>query len=206
MPEISSRIAIEEKKGIMQNPCMDDREIKSLIGANLRRLRESRRLKSSEAADMAGIPPGQYSRYENGRGISPKTLAHLCNVFQVDPIEFFRPVRGLGRVAENSDDYVSLTDPRLTEKIQVPDDSMSPKYEPGETIYVTRRSEPPRDGEYVLARLENGDSLIRQVHILKNGVLILRPLNPQKMPLLVNEPEVHLHPILATRPQESSKK
>jgi len=174
---------------------MDAAEIKQLIGSNLRRLREGRDLKGKELAEIMGVTPAQISRIEHGRGIGDDTLAALCNALHVDPLEFFRPIRGIGRVAESAAEYngIQLTaDPYTIE-----DDAMAPKYETGDVVYASR-SKRPDDGDYALARLDDGRSMVRKVHF-HDGKVLLRALSPSCKPLLMDEPSVRLYKIVGSK-------
>jgi Zn-dependent peptidase ImmA (M78 family)/DNA-binding XRE family transcriptional regulator len=70
-----------------------------LIGLNLRRIREFKKISQSEAAELAGISRAAYRNIENNESI-PKvsTLQAICNGLGVKLQELFVPVKTLEKV------------------------------------------------------------------------------------------------------------
>jgi len=65
--------------------------IATLISANIKRLRELKKLSQKEVSVSSNVPQGQYSRIENGK-VEPSvsTLEKLAAVFEVSVAEFFK--------------------------------------------------------------------------------------------------------------------
>jgi len=67
-----------------------DLEINRLIGKNLRRLRDSRKLSLSKFADIVGSTPQRISGIENGREPMGKAMMEkICGQLNVRPWEFY---------------------------------------------------------------------------------------------------------------------
>lgn len=67
---------------------MDD--IKTLLGVNLRKIRESRDLTREELAEITGKSPNNIAKIENGGiFVSAEMLADLCDALQISPSDLF---------------------------------------------------------------------------------------------------------------------
>jgi transcriptional regulator with XRE-family HTH domain len=67
------------------------KNIDQLVGKNLKRLRESRKWTQEELSNLAGNhSDGIVSLWEHGlKGIGKNAMSVLCNVFNVQPYEFY---------------------------------------------------------------------------------------------------------------------
>ena len=64
-------------------------DIDLLIGTNLRRLRENRKLSQEKLGDMIGCAKTKISALENGKeGMGKDIMSRICNALKVEPIEF----------------------------------------------------------------------------------------------------------------------
>lgn len=65
--------------------------IEKAIGSNLRRVRESREMSQSRAAELCSITCQQYQKYEYGTSrVAASRLVVLAQIFNTDISEFFR--------------------------------------------------------------------------------------------------------------------
>jgi transcriptional regulator with XRE-family HTH domain len=71
---------------------IDGPKIRALFSKNLKRLRSRKKLSQLALANMAGLAHNFVNDIENGKKwVSPKTMAKLAEVLQVDPYQFFLP-------------------------------------------------------------------------------------------------------------------
>jgi len=77
----------------------------SVIGKNIRKAREERRLSRDELADMLGISASHMGLIERGeRGATATTLSRISKVFEMSIDVFFtKPANKDGAVIEGSD-------------------------------------------------------------------------------------------------------
>ncbi|MDR1175930.1 MAG: helix-turn-helix domain-containing protein [Treponema sp.] len=69
-----------------------ERDIRLLLGRNLKRLREMHNISQFSLANMTGLTNAFINDIENcKRGISEKTLAKLSSALNVAPYRFFLP-------------------------------------------------------------------------------------------------------------------
>jgi SOS-response transcriptional repressor LexA len=69
--------------------------------------------------------------------------------------------------------------------MHVDDDSMEPTFRCGERIYLDP-ARSPQENDYVIARLESGDHLLRRYVVRRNGAFDLVAENPDFHTLTVN--------------------
>ena len=66
---------------------MDEKELKKLLGENIRRIRKSRGLTQDIFSEKIGIEPSSLSNIENGkRNVTEQMRKSICREFRVDPI------------------------------------------------------------------------------------------------------------------------
>lgn len=69
-------------------------DICALVGLNVRRLRNQRRLTQDELAAMSQIDRSYLSEIENGhKNVGVVVLAKLADILEVSPEVFFRPAQ-----------------------------------------------------------------------------------------------------------------
>lgn len=72
---------------------VSEKEIRDLIGKNLKRLRKKAGLSQLDLSGEANLSHTFINDIENGKKwVSCKTIARLCDVFQVEPSQFFFPI------------------------------------------------------------------------------------------------------------------
>jgi transcriptional regulator with XRE-family HTH domain len=167
---------------------MEKADIKRLMGSNLARMRRSRGLTGEKLAEMINSSPSTISNAETGRSFGDDLLARLCTALQVEPQEFFRPVPGIGYVAEEQEKYRSIDLGPGVSSFTIPDDNMAPRYLRGETVYVTTR-EPVSSGDFVLVELVTGETVVRQIYFTGERVL-LHGVNPAAHPIIVSPSDI----------------
>ena len=94
-----------------------------IIGANLRRIRESKGKSQAEIAELAGISRIAYRNIENG--ISEPKISTLQNIAHVNDVklqEFFQPIRILKRVRFRATKKMKTRDSILSEVARWLDD------------------------------------------------------------------------------------
>lgn len=172
MNENSGVLAI----GNIFNPAYDSgmqkTDIKRLMGANLARIRKDRGLTGDQLGSLAETSASVISGAETGRSFGDDLLARLATALKVEPMEFFRPVRGLGLVAEQQEEYRSIDLPPGTFEFIMPDDSMLPRYELGQPLYASRTAT-VRSGDFAIVSLPSGELVARQVFFVDNQVILL---------------------------------
>lgn len=77
----------------------------------------------------------------------------------------------------------------LAYALRVRGDSMVPRYLPGEVVIVQPRIS-PRDGDFAVVQLKNGERLVKRVFKTTNG-WVLRSMNEAYPPREVSSDEVH---------------
>ncbi len=95
----------------------------SIIGANLRRLREAKGLSQAQVAELAGISRAAYRNIENGSA-APKvtTLQNIANGLEVKLQDLLVPVRPLNKVRFRASKKMNSRDSILTEVARWLDD------------------------------------------------------------------------------------
>ena len=69
---------------------MDEKELKKLLGENIRRIRKSRGLTQDIFSEKIGIEPSSLSNIENGKSLpSTQTIINIQQQFSVTPNEIF---------------------------------------------------------------------------------------------------------------------
>ncbi len=155
--------------------------IKKLMGANLSFMRTSAGMTATELAAATGCALSTISKAEHGITFGDDLLARLCNYFAVDPVKFFLPVEH-GKVDGMSSYSVNVTD-----------NSMVPRYQPGGIIYANPAL-PIKSGDYIFAVI-NGKQYIRRVYYF-DSMTILTALHPEFSPISVTEKDtVTIHKI-----------
>jgi len=95
----------------------------SIIGANLRRMREAKGLSQAQVAELAGISRTAYRNIENGSA-APKvsTLQNIANGLEVKLQDLLVPVRPLNKVRFRASKKMNSRDSILTEVARWLDD------------------------------------------------------------------------------------
>lgn len=76
---------------------MTKKQLRAIIGENIRLERTARNISIEELADMLEITPGFVGLIERGyRGTTPNTLFRLADVFSLSIDSFFRPKEPAG--------------------------------------------------------------------------------------------------------------
>lgn len=69
---------------------MDEKEIKKLLGENIRRIRWDKNLTQETFSEKIGIEPSSLSNIENGKTLpSTQTIINIQQKFEVSPNEIF---------------------------------------------------------------------------------------------------------------------
>lgn len=69
---------------------MDEKELKKLLGENIRRIRKNRGLTQDIFSEKIGIEPSSLSNIENGKSLpSTQTIINIQQQFSVTPNEIF---------------------------------------------------------------------------------------------------------------------
>ncbi len=69
---------------------MDEKEIKKLLGENIRRIRWSKNMTQEAFSEKIGIEPSSLSNIENGKSLpSTQTILNIQQQFEVSPNEIF---------------------------------------------------------------------------------------------------------------------
>lgn len=69
---------------------MDDKELKKLLGENIRRIRKSKDLTQETFSEKIGIEPSSLSNIENGKSLpSTQTIINIQLQFDITPNEIF---------------------------------------------------------------------------------------------------------------------
>jgi transcriptional regulator with XRE-family HTH domain len=69
---------------------MNESELRGILGTNLKKYRNYRKLSQAELAEMVDISPNFISDLETGkRWLSSDTLAYLANVLSIEVRDFF---------------------------------------------------------------------------------------------------------------------
>lgn len=72
---------------------VSEKEIRDLIGKNLKRLRKKAGFSQLDLSGEANLSHTFINDIENGKKwVSCKTIARLCDVFQVEPSQLFFPI------------------------------------------------------------------------------------------------------------------
>jgi transcriptional regulator with XRE-family HTH domain len=75
---------------------MNDKELRSIFSANIKRHRQSRSLSQADLAEKLDISVNFLCNIENGnRWISPQTLVKFASALNVEPYELFKPAEAL---------------------------------------------------------------------------------------------------------------
>jgi transcriptional regulator with XRE-family HTH domain len=75
---------------------MNDKDLRAILSANIRRYRAYRRFSQAELAEKLDISIPFLSDIENGKKwVSPHTLAKMADVFAVEAYELLRPEKSL---------------------------------------------------------------------------------------------------------------
>jgi transcriptional regulator with XRE-family HTH domain len=76
---------------------MTERELRAILGANLKKYRSHREFSQAELAEKLDISIPFLSDIENGRKwVSPATLVKFAGALQIEPYELFKPAEALG--------------------------------------------------------------------------------------------------------------
>lgn len=162
-----------EKKVDYFNICeMDARDIKRLVGENLKRIMREKRLSVTDVAEMVDSSQGYISKIRNGGGIGDKMLARISSALKVPPSEFFRPIPSIGTINEDVEEYQILDfGPGATSHV-VKDDSMSPRYNEGDTVYASKYM-PAKSGDVALVELPDGSRVVRKIVITEDTLFLV---------------------------------
>jgi transcriptional regulator with XRE-family HTH domain len=177
--------SVEKKSFVVETGRMDKKDLKRLLGANIRRIRESKGLKSREFAERYGLDPTHLSRIENGRGASDETVADLCTKLRLPPSEFYRAIVSPCVVNEAEQSY-GLPVAGL-ESIRVLDNAMLPRYEPGDMVFFD--GQPPANGEYAVVKLSDGQLMVRRV-TWHADIAVLEALAPGVPSMIIPRAEI----------------
>lgn len=92
--------------------------IREILGANLLALRKSKDLKQVELANLIGVTPASYNRWENGGNWpDPESLEKLATFYNVPSSRFFYDP-GLDKAEANST-WVNRPSPKeITKKLE----------------------------------------------------------------------------------------
>jgi transcriptional regulator with XRE-family HTH domain len=75
---------------------MNDKELRGIFSANIKRHRHSRSLSQADLAEKLDISVNFLCNIENGnRWISPQTLVKFASALNVEPYELFKPAEAL---------------------------------------------------------------------------------------------------------------
>jgi transcriptional regulator with XRE-family HTH domain len=86
-------------------------DIRAIVGGNLRKIRDKRKLTQEKLSDLSGFSQQYLSELESGkRNPTIRSLSEIARVLKVDPIEFFKE---LGRTSKA---HKSLTGAKLLSK------------------------------------------------------------------------------------------
>ncbi|MFQ8626962.1 MAG: helix-turn-helix domain-containing protein [Candidatus Gastranaerophilaceae bacterium] len=64
-------------------------QIKKLLGAKIKLLRNEKGITQEYFAERIGISPRSVSFIENGKIINPETLDAICEVLEIEPYKLF---------------------------------------------------------------------------------------------------------------------
>jgi len=86
---------------------MDEKEIKKLLGGNIRRIRWSKNLTQEAFSEKIGIEPSSLSNIENGKSLpSTQTILNIQQQFEVSPNEIFDFDIDYVKSAQNLEDEI----------------------------------------------------------------------------------------------------
>ncbi len=101
----------------------------------------------------------------------------------------FAPSETVDLTPENPDDYVySDIKGRNLFALRVENDSMEPVFHPGDIIIINPNIE-PNNGDYVIVRLKDPGEVTFKKLLLKDELVILRPLNPRYEDIILSRKE-----------------
>lgn len=89
---------------------MDEKEIRKLLGENIRRIRWSKNLTQEAFSERIGIEPSSLSNIENGKSLpSTQTILNIQQQFEVSPNEIFDFDNDYIKSAQNLEDEIFST-------------------------------------------------------------------------------------------------
>lgn len=211
-------IVKKRKKNKISFMAKTHEEIRQLKASNLKRIRESKGLSQTQLATVINTYPSTLNAIERGnKGLGSDLLVRICQALQVDASEFTRPIGNekieipppAGEIAVMSLDYngqsgscdgaytasgfryikrpYDVTDENAY-AVEVRGESMSPRYEPGEVVVVSPQH-PVNAGDYVVAKLHNGEVMIKRI-TFRDNLIILGSVNPAVEPCIYAPDEV----------------
>lgn len=193
-------------------------ELRLLVAANVKRLRESRGLNQTQLANMINSYPSTINAIERGKkGLGKDLMIRICKALIVDTSEFNRPIDSFepfppprGKIAVISMgkggngghyeapypvghgfDYIDRPSDLTDENayaVKVVGDSMTPRYETGE-IVVASPCQNVHSGDYVVAKLYTGEVMIKKIKF-REGLIVLSSVNPAYEPWIYQPSEI----------------
>ena len=89
---------------------MDEKEIRKLLGENIRRIRWSKNMTQEAFSEKIGIEPSSLSNIENGKSLpSTQTILNIQQQFEVSPNEIFDFDSDYIKSAQNLEDEIFST-------------------------------------------------------------------------------------------------
>lgn len=86
---------------------MNVKDIDTIIGFNLRRLRLSKKLSQEKLGQLINNPPTKISALENGKeGLGKELMTKICNVLNIRPAEFY--IEPDTRIINNNDELMII--------------------------------------------------------------------------------------------------
>jgi SOS-response transcriptional repressor LexA len=184
------------------------------VGSRIRTARVAKGLSPAALGKLVGVSRTTVENWEKDKhSPTKKQIPKLMNALQMRASDFnpygaggvspLDPTRKLVLVPliEWSDlklvqagrlNMAGVRKPRLVEAaipdtaaMHVDDDSMEPTFRCGERIYLDP-ARSPQENDYVIARLESGDHLLRRYVVRRNGAFDLVAENPDFHTLTVN--------------------
>lgn len=139
----------------------------SVIGDNIRRIRENRNITQHELAEMVGKNPRTISSWECGtRNPSGKDLRRVADALEIAPAEII----GHAEKGDNVFEYIVTTD------------DMSPELQHGDTLTVNK-SVKPKDGDLVIVSMQGRkNDLVRRLYRIGHYLSLLA-INPAIKPI-----------------------
>lgn len=88
---------------------MDGKDIKIILGANVKELRKSKQLTQEKLAELVGVETTTIARIETGANFaSSENFAKLCDIFNVPPAVLLTPKPQL-TLKEHNDNMKAIT-------------------------------------------------------------------------------------------------